>query len=195
MTMRVKGAVLLARSAFVRAELGEPAWQRVLEQTSENTRRQIGRAILSASWYPFAVNQEVDEAILKVLGRGDRRIFERMGAWSAGENLEGAHKSFLSPGDPQAFLARSGAIHRTYYDQGHREYQATGPTSGVMTTYDAETFSAADCLTVVGWHTRALEMCGARDVVVVETSCRANGAPYCRYELRWSAPTAPAARR
>ena len=186
MSTRVKGAVLLARGAFVRDEFGEAAWKRVVEGTSEGARRVLGGSILSASWYPFQVNQELDEAILKVVGRGDRSIFKKLGAWSARQNLSGAHKSFLAPGDPQAFLARTGSIYRSYYDQGHRTYEASGPTSGVMTTYDAGTFSANDCLTVVGWYEEALTMCGARDVVIAEQSCRASGAPQCRYQLRWS---------
>jgi CDP-paratose 2-epimerase len=41
-----------------------------------------------------------------------------------------------------------------------------------MTTYEAETFSAADCLTVVGWYKQALELNGAKDVVVVEEETR-----------------------
>jgi hypothetical protein len=170
----------------VRAELGDDAWRQVLDSMSESTQKQLGGSILSASWYPFTINHELDEAIVKVVGRGDRSIFKRIGAWSAHENLSGAHRSFLVPGGPQAFLARTGSIYRSYYDQGHRDYEATGPTSGVMTTYEAETFSANDCLTVIGWHEEALAMCGARDVVIVEQSCRANGAPHCRYEVRWS---------
>jgi hypothetical protein len=54
-----------------------------------------------------------------------------------------------------------------------------------MTTYEAETFSAADCLTVIGWYKQALELNGAKDVVVVEESCRAKGGPYCRYRFQW----------
>lgn len=186
MPMRVKGAVLLARGAFVRDEFGDAGWKRVLDGMSEGTRKVLSGSILSASWYPFAVNQELDEAIVRVVGRGDRGIFKRIGAWSARQNLSGAHKSFLAPGNPQGFLARTGSIYRTYYDQGHRDYEATGPTSGVMTTFDAETYSSDDCLTVVGWYEEALAMCGARGIVIVEERCRAEGAPFCRYQLRWS---------
>jgi hypothetical protein len=186
MSTRVKGAVLLSRSAFVREELGDAAWKRVLERTSANTRKLLGGTILSASWYPFSANQELDEAIVEVVGRGDRSIFKKIGAWSARQNLSGAHRAFLTPGDPQAFLARTSAIYRSYYDQGHRTYEKSGPTSGVMATYEAETFSADDCLTVIGWYEEALGMCGAREVVIVEQSCRANGAPQCRYQVHWS---------
>ena len=40
----------------------------------------------------------------------------------------------------------------------------TNPKEGVLTTYDADTFSAPDCLTVVGWYKKALEMCGVKGV-------------------------------
>ena len=56
----------------------------------------------------------------------------------------------------------------------------------MLTTHDAETFSAPDCLTVVGWYRRALAMCGARAPRVVEEECRAKGGSVCRYRLSWS---------
>jgi predicted hydrocarbon binding protein len=56
----------------------------------------------------------------------------------------------------------------------------------VLTTRDAETFSVPDCLTVVGWHRRALEMCGAKQVRIVEEECRARGGTACRYRISWS---------
>jgi hypothetical protein len=88
----------------------------------------------------------------------------------------GVHRGFLVPGDPQAFLAKTPLIYSYYYDQGRRDYQRTGDEEAVLTTRDAETFSAPDCLTVVGWYRRALEMSGARSPKVVEEECRARGA-------------------
>ena len=61
-----------------------------------------------------------------------------------------------------------------------------GEREAILTTRDAETFSAPDCLTVVGWYRRALEMCGAREPRVIEEECRAAGGACCRYRLRWS---------
>jgi hypothetical protein len=73
-----------------------------------------------------------------------------------------------------------------YYETGRREYERTGDRSGVLTTRDAETFSAPDCLTVVGWYRKALEMCGLAGVQVVEDECRAKGGGVCRYRVAWS---------
>ena len=58
--------------------------------------------------------------------------------------------------------------------------------SGVLTTYDAPDVNANDCRTVVGWYRRALELCGASEVKVRETECRALGGTVCRYEVSWA---------
>jgi len=65
---------------------------------------------------------------------------------------------------------------------------ALAEREGVLTTYEAETFSAPDCLTVVGWYRRALELCGAGSVRVVEEECRAKGGTVCRYRVSWASP-------
>ena len=74
-------------------------------------------------------------------------------------------------------------IYSFYYDTGRREWESTGVSSGVMTTYKAGTFSQAHCLTVIGWYKEALRMCGAKRVTMTEETCRAKGGPYCRYRV------------
>lgn len=184
--MQVKGGVLQARKDLVEKEFGAGAWQRVLAALPEEHRKTLEGGVFKVSWYPLALSRAVDDAIVKLLARGDRRYFEALGAASARANLTTVHRDLLAPGDPQAFLRRAPTVYRFYYDVGHREYEPTGPTSGVLTTLDAETFSELDCLTVIGWYRVALEMCGAKDVVIRETACRAKGAPHCRYELTWA---------
>jgi hypothetical protein len=82
-------------------------------------------------------------------------------------------------------MRKADMIYKFYYDTGRREYEETGKNSGVLTTYDAETYSAPDCLTVIGWYKEALKMCGARNVKVVEEECRARGGSCCRYCFSW----------
>jgi uncharacterized protein (TIGR02265 family) len=118
-------------------------------------------------------------------------LFERLGAASAEKNLATLHKNLLSPGDPHGFLHKAETIYSLYYESGRRDYAETGPRSGAITTHDAETFSGADCRTVVGWYRRALELCGTANVRVTESTCRARGGEVCRYEFAWD--QAPAA--
>lgn len=175
----------MARKEFVTSEYGESAWTGILEALSEADRHELQSAVISSTWHAFELNDHLDRAIVDELGEGSREIFERIGRTSAQKNLSGPHRAFVADGDPAFFLEGTDRIYGFYYDTGRRTYEATGPHSGVITTYDAETFSETDCLTVVGWYKEALKMCGATDVEMTEESCRARGDSFCRYNVSW----------
>jgi uncharacterized protein (TIGR02265 family) len=180
----VKGSVLRSRLTYVEEHGGADAVTRVLGALAPEDQAKL-KALTPIGWYPFEVGKHLDEAIVKVLGAGRPDFFEELGAASAQKNLTGPHKSFLAPGDPQRFLSMAPAIYATYYRTGRREYQRLGDKEGVLTTHDAETFSKPDCLTVVGWYRKALEMCGCTGVRVTEEECRALGGKVCRYRVVW----------
>jgi hypothetical protein len=183
--VKVKGSVLKARLGLIDELSPEGGRDRVLGTLSEDDRKALV-GLMATGWYPFALGKRLDDAIVKVLGGGRPEFFERIGEASAAKNLSTVHRDFLSPGDPHAFLERTPLIYSFYYDKGRRDYEQVGEREALLTTHDAETFSAADCLTVVGWYRKALEMCGCAAVVVVEEECRARGNSACRYRLTWS---------
>jgi uncharacterized protein (TIGR02265 family) len=183
---QIKGAVLKSRIAFVEQHSGKKGVERVLESLPPGDQRTL-RMLFTSNWYPFDLGKTLDQAIVQVLGGGKNAFFERLGEASAQSNLGNIHSGYLTKGDAHGFLAKASSIYSLYYESGRREYQQTGPTEGVLTTYDAETFSAPDCLTVIGWHRKALEMCGIPGAEIVEEECRAKGGAVCRYRVRWSA--------
>ena len=183
-TQMVKGSVLRSRLDFVREQGGEDALERVLESLSAEDQKALHN-VVPVAWLPFEVGKHLDDAIVQVLGGGSLAYFERLGEASAEKNLGTVHSAFLAPGDPHAFLAKAPQIYRMYYQVGRREYEKTGEKTGVLTTYEAETFSKADCFTVIGWYKKALEMCGAVNPRVFEEECRARGSEVCRYRLSW----------
>lgn len=185
MPMKIRGAVLLARKSFVFGQFGKEGWEKVLNTFGEEDRDTLSSMIVHAGWYPFELGEELDQAIADVLGKGNPHVFEEIGEQSARANLSGIHQTFLTPGDPQAFMKQAGVIYKFYYDTGSRTYEQTGSASGIMITHDADTLSAIDCLTVIGWHRAGLEMCGARNVRVEEVQCRAKGDPVCEYHFQW----------
>jgi uncharacterized protein (TIGR02265 family) len=183
----VKGSVLRTRLALVEDLAPGDGLPRVLARLTQGERDAL-TSLLASAWYPFELGKRLDEAIVEVLGGGRSQFFEKLGEASADKNLGpgGVHRSFLVADDPHAFLAKAPLIYSYYYNQGRRDYEKTGDCEAVLTTREAETFSAPDCLTVVGWHRRALAMCGARAPRVVEEECRAKGGSVCRYRLSWS---------
>jgi uncharacterized protein (TIGR02265 family) len=182
---QVRGTVLRSRLSFVEELAGPQGVRQVLDALPPE-HRQAFQMILPIQWYPFALGLQLDEAIVSVLGQGDASFFERLGASSAEKNLGSVHRTFLTKGDAHAFLAKAPQIYRMYYEVGHREYEKSGEREAVLTTHDAETFSAPDCATVVGWYRKALEMCGVPGAMVREEQCRAKGAATCRYRIAWS---------
>jgi uncharacterized protein (TIGR02265 family) len=181
---KVKGSVLKSRLEFIERQFGHEGLERVLSSLEPEDQKALQR-IVPVAWLDFETGKRLDDAIVSVLGGGRPEVFERLGEASAETNLGTVHAAFLAPGDPHGFLAKAPQIYRMYYQVGSREYERTGDTEGVLTTRDAETFSKPDCLTVVGWYRRALEMCGARNVRVVEEECRARGGAVCRYRVSW----------
>lgn len=182
---QVKGAVLQSRLAFVEQLAGKDGVERVLGTLPAEDRRAL-RDLVAVQWCAFDLGKRLDEAIVAVLAQGNPLFFERLGAASAERNLTTVHRAFITPGDPHAFLAKAPQIYRLYYDTGRREYARTGDRSAVLTTYEAETFSAPDCSTVIGWHRKALEMCGVTGIEIVEDECRARGGKTCRYRISWA---------
>jgi hypothetical protein len=184
---QIKGAVLKSRLAFVQEHFGADGTRRVLASLPESDQRAL-RIVFTSNWYPFELGKTLDDAIVRELGGGKPEFFERLGEASAIKNLGSIHSGYLTKGDAHGFLAKSPSFYSLYYESGHREYQPVGPREGVLTTYDAETFSAPDCLTVIGWYRKALEMCGVSGVRIVEEECRARGGMVCRYRVRWESP-------
>lgn len=183
---RVKGALLGARLTFVRERGGDKALGKVLARLPPPDREVLGGWILPTTWYPLDLAQRLDDAIARVLSPGDRgRIFLEMGRQSAQASLTGAEAPFVKVGDPHFFLANVPRMYATHHSRGRRTYQRTGDASAVIRTFDAERVSQDDCLTVVGWLERALQLSGASAPRVTESACRSGGAPHCEYRCEW----------
>jgi uncharacterized protein (TIGR02265 family) len=180
----VKGSVLQSRLAFLRERKGEAGVHRVLERLAAEDRNLLSGLMLPSGWYPFRTNERLDEAIAEELGIGEA-IFLQMGEKSASDNLGAAHRVYVHSRDPHGLLREAASIYRLYYDTGNRSYERTGDRSAVLRTRDSRTFSRADCLTVVGWHRKAIAMCGGKNARVVEKKCRAKGDELCEYLCEW----------
>jgi uncharacterized protein (TIGR02265 family) len=183
---RIKGNVLIARLKFIRAKGGESAERSILQRLAAPDQEVLRGWILPISWYPIDLYLRLDDAIAAVLSPENRsRIFLEMGRASADANLGGAQAPYLKQGDPHFLLRNAPQIYAAYYAKGRRTYEKTGERSAILRTIDAENVTATDCLTVVGWHERGIELCGGREPHVVETRCRTRGDSFCEYTCEW----------
>jgi len=182
----VRGKVLLARLEYVTRRGGPEKVKEVLARLPASDRSVLEGLVLSVLWYPMPLALRLDDAVAEVLSPGDRdRVFVEMGRTSADVNLAGADRVMLRQGDPHHLLRMAPQIYAMYYLAGRRTYERVSDSEAILRTYDAESVTRTDCLTVIGWHQRALELAGAVGVEVEERRCRSQGAPYCEYHLSW----------
>jgi hypothetical protein len=108
-TGNVKGGALLSRLHFVREQRGEAGIASVLARLDESDRAACAQ-ILTNMWYPFELNQRLDEAIAAELALG-QKVFVMIGEKSAAHNLANAHKVFIMGQDPHGLLKRAAQIY------------------------------------------------------------------------------------
>ena len=184
---RIKGSVLIARLNLLKKQGGPARVEEVLRRLGAEDRKVLEGVLMPIGWYPLELNLRLDAAIAEALPPRDRaRAFVEMGRSSAEDNLNGPHHVFIRKGDPHFLLSHAPEIYRLYYAVGSRSYDKTGPRAGVLRTLGAENVTEADCLTIVGWYQRAIELSGGQDVRVEHTQCRARGKPLCEYTCAWS---------
>ena len=179
----IKGVVLRSRLAYVRENMGEAAVTRVLNRLGAAERDDLQR-VLPASWYPFEVQEWLDDSIAIEMGIGEK-LFRLLGEQSARDNLATSHRAFVDARDPHGLLQHAAAIHDAYYDTGRRTYERTGDRSAVLRTFDCRSYSRAECLSNMGWHHAAIEVCGGLRPRVTDPLCRARGDAHCEYLCEW----------
>lgn len=179
----IKGVVLRSRLAYVRENMGAVAVGRVLARLPDPLRIDLQR-VLPASWYPFEVQEALDDAIAAEMGIGDK-LFRLLGEQSARDNLATTHRAFVDARDPHGLLQHAAAIHDAYYDTGRRTYERSGDRGALLRTFDCLSYSRAECLSNLGWHHAAIEVCGGRRPRVTDPFCRARGDAHCEYRCEW----------
>jgi hypothetical protein len=185
---RIKGSVILSRLAFLKEKKGDDALSRVIARLPADDQKTLAAVVLPFTWYPFEISARLDLAIAEEMGQGDT-LFRMLGQASARDNLTSTQKHYVADRNPHALLKQASAIYGVYYDTGHRTYERVSDSKAILRTHDAQSFSREDCLTVIGWHEQAIEMCGGRNPRVVETRCRARGDSVCEYVCEWTLGT------
>ncbi len=186
MAGRVKGFVLASRVAFVKEHFGPSTLEKVLSSLNKEDQDVLRGLLLPSGWYSSEVNARLDASIVRIIGGPAEKAFWKLGRQSAEQNLDKFQGNYVKGKTPATFLEQTPSIYKLYYQIGSREFRPTGATSGILITHDAENVTEGDCLTVMGWHERALEMVGAKDIKITHPVCRAKGGPECRYQITWA---------
>lgn len=182
---RIKGFVK-TRFMFLRERGGEELAAEVLTALSKEDREALTNSHLAVSWCSVDLARRFDQTIVQVLRPADRaQMFREMGRTTAEQNLTSVHSAFLHRRDPHHLLGLLPRLYAQQHTQGARTYEKLGERVAGIRTSGAPAVSTDDCLTVVGWLKRAIELCGGTSVDVSETRCHAAGATHCEYLCSW----------
>jgi uncharacterized protein (TIGR02265 family) len=182
----IKGTVLQSRLALLERRVGRAGKDRVIGRLPPDDKKRLAGVVMPIAWYPFALGERLDQAIAWELGQGPL-VFRALGAQSAEDNLGETHRVYMRSRDPHGLLKHTAQIYSLYYKTGYRTYEWVSPTRAVLRTFESRSYSVADCLTVVGWHEKAIEMCGGVTPRVDEVRCRTRDADRCEYVCDWRA--------
>lgn len=177
---KAKGASLLPMIKYLRRNREAAA-----SLLPEEMHRYLKERILISSWYP----EEDFLAILRCLGKiipdPGMDVYEFMGRISARVDLGGVYAHLVRQGDPAATLRRTAIIWGLYHDTGKEEVVEEGPDFVVTQIIGFESPSRESCGTVKGWNAELAAMAGGKDVTAAHRECVLDGAPACRFEVRW----------
>ncbi len=184
--MRVQGATVRAREAWVLARQGLEARKRYRAEASPALRACLETARDErGGWVDFSLFVEATVLADRMFGRGDLGLAWDLGRFAASYNL-GMWKGLLMRRvSPTTVLSLAASMWSHHYDGGKLMTRAAGARGVHVTIVDFPTPHRAHCLSIGGWMLGTLELGPRRNILVREASCRALGAPSCEFDLGW----------
>ena len=191
MATNIKGRGLSGLLRYTKTKVGEEGLKKVLDKLSEEDKAIFSRRVDSSEWYSFKTYVNLLVIIDKELGKGDLRLCEDIGRWSAERDIEAVYKIYTkndSFKDPITLETAPQVMWKNYYDQGDMVFPEIPKSRDETAPIRARILDFPDaakpnCSLLGGWICRALEIISDVKVAVTEVKCRADGDEYCEFLL------------
>ncbi len=182
---RTKAVHLKNFKKYIAEHGGDPIWQKVIAGLSEDDRNTVTKPIFTGEWLDYHLWFRLLCVADKVLGRGDGRVIEEIGAFDARENLRGIYSVFISFMKPEFIAARSSLVWKRYYDCGDMKVLKMIPQGAELELVDFPDVPKGHEHELIGWMGEALRETGVKQVQVSHPSCKARGDAGCLFQVRW----------
>ncbi len=180
----IQGSLLKARMLYIHVNHGAAAIKTVLEALPPKAKEILAKPIYIGEWYPISVLVLLDRAITAVLGQNNDKVYEELGAFSAGVNLSGAYEP-LTRKNIHEFLELTAVLHKTYQDFGDAQYIKLAENAALVQFLYPVIPPDKFCRSGLGYFRRAVELCGGKNTVVRKTSCQRNNDAFCEFRIEW----------
>lgn len=181
----VQGSLLKSRIMYIHFTHGAMAIKQVVERLPAEAKEVLTKSIFIGEWYPITILLHLDRAIMDVFSPGNDKIYEDLGAFSAGINLSGAYEPLVRK-DIHEFLQHTAMLHRAYQDFGEAQYIMISEDAALLQVLYPQPPPENYCKSGIGYFRRALELCGGNNVSVRMTGCQRNQDAFCEYRLEWN---------
>jgi hypothetical protein len=181
---KVKGVALMSRVNLLKKAFGEPAWSKVLEQLTPESREIIDRGLLASSWYPEELYRDMNVAIEKALEPGIPNINLKLGELSAEEVLTGIYSSKVKDGVEQT-IARGPMLWSTFHDTGEVGIEKISENTIRIRITGYAMPHRQHCKGLGSWFQTMVALSGGKNASNRELKCVSKGDSICEWELRW----------
>jgi hypothetical protein len=181
---KTKGTTFLHVRAFVIERFGERGWAKVIARLSPDDRAELDSVIL-IGWYSLPLYARLLRAVDEVHGYGDLALVVHVGRFEAEHDLTVLQRVFLRLANPSYVIEKMGDYWRRFHDSG--TWDVKRESDRLLTGYldDWGCVDLALCRELVGYMSRALELVGAKAVILEHPLCRARGDARCYFKARW----------
>jgi len=184
--VKVKAQGLLYAAKWIEEAHGRDALARVLRECSPEVRTRCVEAI-AINWHPVEELIEFLQVSERLLGTGDGRIAEAMGAAGARANLRGVLMRVARHlTNPEFLMRRIANLWRQYNDEGELLLIAASERLVQFEIRDLQQTYPFLCPMITGWAGEVAEAIGVEVPIARHSSCRTRGAPSCTWTVQAS---------
>lgn len=180
----IQGSLIKSRLLYIHVNYGAASVKKVLETLPLEIKEALSQTIYIGNWYPIATLMILDRAICQTLSQGSDKVYEDLGAFSAGVNLSGAYEP-LTRKNIQEFLQLTAVLHKSYQDFGDAQYIRLAENAALVQFLYPITPPDKFCRSGLGYFRRAVELCGGKNAIVRKTSCQRERDTFCEFRIEW----------
>jgi hypothetical protein len=184
--VQIKGSAIKETVEQIKRRSGEAAFQRILGLLEEQPRKVFEGEIFSSTWYPLDLFARFLEIEIKVLADGNEEAVTRGSEAVIERQLRGIYKAFVKLGSPEFVIKRIAAVHATYFQGVPIDVKLEGNNRAFVTYTGFEKQHRIMGFAIVGFFKKALEISGAKDVVIRFSVPIEDGKEYSELSIAWS---------
>jgi hypothetical protein len=183
--VQIKGSAIKETIDQVKRRSGDAAFQKIIGLLDDETRKIFEGEIFSSTWYPLDLFTRFLEIEIRVLADGNEEMVTRGSEVVIERQLRGIYKAFVKLGSPEFVIKRIAAVHATYFQGVPIEVQLEGNNRALVRYSGFEKQHRIMGFAIVGFFKKALEISGAKDVVIRFSVPIEEGKEFSELSIAW----------